>query len=172
MVCRINIKEAEIIIGKLDNGQRTPSHCQWSDIRRQCDAQPDQLQPNGDYGDAISSIFQASAKRQTTKLDNMPPIALAAQIILWFVADAVGVSVIWCTMAGYLLMERIHLSRTLELFRHHLFTTALICALGAILYYALTFPMITTLPHGIAVLMGIGIWYLLRNLMAKPFPEY
>jgi hypothetical protein len=89
-------------------------------------------------------------------------IALAAQIILWFVADAIGVSVIWCTMAGYLLMERIHLSRTLELFRHHLFTTALICALGAILYYALTFPMITTLAHGIAVLMGIGISYLLR----------
>ena len=99
-------------------------------------------------------------------------IALAAQIILWFVADAVGVSVIWCTMAGYSLMERIDFGRTPELFHYHLFTTGLICALGAILYYALTFPMITTLAHGIAVLMGIGIWYLLRTLIEKPIREH
>ena len=85
-------------------------------------------------------------------------IALAVQILLWFIADAVGVSVIWATMAGYSLVLRTTRREAYTPDRRRLLTVALVSALIGIVYYAVTLPFITTVAHVIAVLLGIGIF--------------
>lgn len=93
-------------------------------------------------------------------------IALAVQVLLWFVVDAVGVSVIWATMAGYSLMLRTTRREAYTPDRRRLLTVALVCALIGIVYYAVTLPFITTVAHVIAVLLGIGIFFILPRRSA------
>lgn len=84
-------------------------------------------------------------------------IALAIQVLLWFVAGVVGVSVIWSAMAGYSLMLRMTGAYTPD--RRRLLTVALASVLIGIVYYAVTLPLITTVAHVVAVMLGIGIFY-------------
>lgn len=83
-------------------------------------------------------------------------IALAVQVLLWFIADAVGVSVIWATMGGYSLMVR--MAHENPDARRWLLTASLVSVGIGIVYYAVTLPLITTVAHAIAVLLGIGIF--------------
>src|SRR5919205_1687403 len=99
-------------------------------------------------------------------------IALAVQVILWFGLGAVGVSVIWSTMAGYSLAERASHSTQRDPTRRQLLTVALVSATFGILYYAVTLPLITTLAHGMAVMMGIGLFYVLNSLARQPPEEH
>lgn len=94
-------------------------------------------------------------------------IAVGVQVLLWLSVGAVGVSVVWCTMAGYGLMAYADDRSTHAPLRRRLFILALVSALIAIGYYAVTFPLLTTLAHGLAVVMGVGIFYLLRFLRIK-----
>ncbi|MBX3014608.1 MAG: hypothetical protein KF832_24020 [Caldilineaceae bacterium] len=73
------------------------------------------------------------------------------QVALWFLADAVGVSLIWCAMAGFLAGESWRGGFT----QNRLAQAALLAALAAIVYYAIAFPLITTVAHLVAVLVGV-----------------
>lgn len=87
-------------------------------------------------------------------------IALAVQVLLWFIVDAVGVSVIWATMAGYSLVLRTTRREAYTPGRRRLLTVALVSVLIGIVYYAVTLPFITTVAHVVAVLLGIGFFIL------------
>lgn len=98
-------------------------------------------------------------------------IAVGVQIVLWFGLGAVGVSVVWSTLAGYSLIERVSGSEAHESVYRGVLNVALLSALVGILYYAVTFPIITTIAHGVALLMGVAIWYLLRFASTKRIVE-
>lgn len=99
-------------------------------------------------------------------------IAVIVQVAVWFAArtvgiSAVGVSLIWCMMVGYLLIDyskgnlgRIGYSRGFVL-------VALSAGCGGIVYYMLAFPTITTIAHLVAVNIGVGLFYLMRLIAAK-----
>lgn len=90
--------------------------------------------------------------------------AVLVQALLWFVAGAVGVSVVWCAMAGFNLVHfyKSNELHTAELKR--LYIVGFVASFTAIVYYAVLFPAITTVAHGIAVGMGAGLFYLYRRL--------
>lgn len=88
--------------------------------------------------------------------------AIVLQVALWFLVNATGVSVIWSLMYGFGLIF---------LLRHHLtgitvwlFIIGLLMGLFGIIYYAITLPFITTAAHLVAVLTGIGLYFLLRRV--------
>ncbi len=90
-------------------------------------------------------------------------ISLLVQVALWFIFKGAGISVIWCSLAGYnlLLFRRTKLKtgdRNKTLFLISLFT-----ALAGIIYYAVTLPPITTIAHVVGLLMGIGLFYLFNG---------
>ncbi len=84
-------------------------------------------------------------------------IALVVQVLLWFAVGATGVSIVWSALAGFLLMD---LWRG-DIGGAHANTFMALLALGGagagIVYYALTFPLITTIAHICAVLLGIVV---------------
>lgn len=94
-------------------------------------------------------------------------VAVVVQALLWFLADAVGVSIIWCMMAGYTLLVYLTAGSSVDPRQHRLLVVALISALLGIAYYAWTFPLITTVAHGMAVALGIGLFFLFRWLRAN-----
>lgn len=83
-------------------------------------------------------------------------IALAVQVALWFGADAVGVSVVWCAMAGYGLLALTSASEAFGPARRTLLKIGFGGALVGVLYYGAAFPVITTVAHGAALAMGLG----------------
>ncbi|MEI9810404.1 MAG: hypothetical protein WDO16_22405 [Bacteroidota bacterium] len=86
-------------------------------------------------------------------------LSLVVQVIIWFVFNDSGVSVIWSSMAGFNTM--ILLKRGPDRYgKKLLLILSLVTALSAIIYYAVTLPLITTCAHVIAVLMGFGFFYL------------
>ena len=88
--------------------------------------------------------------------------ALVVQVLLWFAARATGVSIIWSALAGYTLMEL--WSGGTGIARQNGFP-ALVALGGAgagIVYYALIYPLITTIAHLCAVVLGIGVCVSLR----------
>ena len=91
-------------------------------------------------------------------------IAFAVQVALWFGAGAVGVSVVWCAMAGYGLIALTSAPEASGPARRALLKVGLGAALVGVLYYAVTFPVITTVAHGAALVMGLGIGALFRAL--------
>ena len=94
-------------------------------------------------------------------------ISVFVQVLLWYLAGAVGVSVIWSSMAGFNLL----FFRTFKLYisgkRKLLFIISITAALAAIIFYGILFPFITTTAHITAVLMGIGLFYLYRKDQLK-----
>ncbi len=89
--------------------------------------------------------------------------SVLVQILLWFSLDVVGVSIIWCSMAGFnlliLLKEFYNRSRN-----KILLIVSVLAGLVGIIYYAVIFSAITTVAHIIGGLMGIGLFYLCRRL--------
>lgn len=77
------------------------------------------------------------------------------QIVVWFVPGGVGVSLIWCAMAGYLALHYWRAGFEDAEKRKRLAQIALIAALATIVYYAVAFPVITTVAHLIALLVGM-----------------
>lgn len=90
------------------------------------------------------------------------------QISLWFLTGAVGISLIWCALAGYNLL-------VFFTYRKQEHATALLLllsplvALAAIVFYAIYFPPLTTIAHGIALVLGIVLGWRLRLRRKKSF---
>ena len=99
-------------------------------------------------------------------------IAVIVQVAVWFAARAIGVSVvgvslIWCMMMGYLLIDysKGNLGRTSH--KRGLVLAALGIGCGGIVYYMVAFPTITTIAHLVTVGIGVGLFYLMRFIAAK-----
>lgn len=99
-------------------------------------------------------------------------LALAVQVLLWFAVGAGGVSVVWCAMAGFGASVRTGRTGALGARGGRLLTIAIAGALVGILYYAATFPIITTVAHGVAVAMGAGTFHVFRARRARAVPEH
>jgi len=98
--------------------------------------------------------------------------AIIVQVTMWLAAGGIGISVIgvsliWCTMAGYLLMDysRSNLGRASQ--RRWLVLVALAATFGGIVGYAVAFTAITTIAHLVAVVVGIALFYLIRFIATK-----
>ena len=90
------------------------------------------------------------------------------QVLIWFAFNAIGVSVIWCAVIGFnVIYFRITASRLTSVTRV-LFLIGYVLALIGGLYYFVMLPLITTIAHALAFLMGIGLFYLYKNLPNKP----
>ena len=89
-------------------------------------------------------------------------IALLVQVLLWFIAQASGVSIVWSALAGYTLIAYGTRGTGSAEQNGFLALLALSSAGCAIVYYAVTYPLITTIAHICAVLLGIGVWFGLR----------
>ena len=89
-------------------------------------------------------------------------VALVVQVLLWFVVQATGVSIIWSALAGFLLTDILRVGLSEAQPNSVLVLLALACTGAGIVYYALTFPPITTVAHLCAVLLGLAVWFVLR----------
>ncbi|MEJ7681437.1 MAG: hypothetical protein WKG06_27020 [Segetibacter sp.] len=94
-------------------------------------------------------------------------ISVFVQIVLWFFPGAVGVSIVWCSMAAFnmLILIKSEFNNKSKI-KILLIVSLLLSSLG-ILYYAIIFPVITTAAHIIAALMGVGLFYLCKRLPIK-----
>lgn len=86
-------------------------------------------------------------------------LSLIIQVLLWFVADAIGVSIVWCMMAGFLSLAYWNKGSD----RPPLVIGALLATLAAIMYYAITYPAITTIAHVLAIIVGVLIYLATRD---------
>lgn len=86
------------------------------------------------------------------------------QVVVWFAMNAVGVSLIWCTMAGYIGVCYWRDGLRQEKVTNRWTLVALLSAFAAIIYYAVVFPIITTVAHVVAVLIGIGLYFIMRSI--------
>ncbi|SEK50347.1 hypothetical protein SAMN05428989_0237 [Pseudoxanthomonas sp. GM95] len=76
----------------------------------------------------------------------------ALQVMLWWFG-AMGVSLVWCALCGYGLTQ---FRGTRGAARVGL-VVALLLAVAGLVFYAMTFPAITTVAHACAVLVGVVI---------------
>lgn len=84
-------------------------------------------------------------------------VAVIVQVLLWVMADAEGVSIIWSMLAGALLWEWLrHRQRGLV-------GVALVCDAAGLVFYLLSLPLITTIAHSLGVLLGLGIHAAVRR---------
>lgn len=92
-------------------------------------------------------------------------VATALQMALWFGANAAGVSVVWCMLAGFGLVawRRAGTERSPGL---RFLLAALLLDLAGIALYAGWFPPITTEAHLVAVVLG-GIVQMLVHVLRK-----
>jgi len=82
-------------------------------------------------------------------------LCISLQVGCWVLAEAYGISLVWCGQMGQLtiiileMMWNKHFSREMY--------SKLICCLpgvAAIIYYYISFPLITTIAHLIALVVG------------------
>jgi hypothetical protein len=104
-----------------------------------------------------SFLLDAVAKR--SKWIICLVVSLIIQMLLWFVADAIGVSIVWCTMGGFLALT--YWNKGSE--RHPFVIGVLLTTVAVIVYYAITYPIITTIAHVLAIIVGILIYLPTQN---------
>ncbi len=93
-------------------------------------------------------------------------LSFSLQIFLWFYPGAEGVSVVWCTMTGFGLIHLLQGKIETTSAKYTLIGIALVPALLSNLYYAFTFPPITTLAHFLAILMGMLLGFQRKPALA------
>ena len=82
-------------------------------------------------------------------------ICITLQVIVWFLEDAYGVSLIWCGQLGLLIFVIVHSMYKLKsiiVLKPHL--VSVLTGVGAVIYYAIVYPPITTVAHIAAVVVG------------------
>ena len=83
-------------------------------------------------------------------------ICTCLQVTVWFLADAYGVSLIWSGQLGLLFLILLITCKTSKKTDAQIYILAMACSAGlaAIIYYAVVYPPITTLAHGVAGMVG------------------
>ncbi|MGB2864264.1 MAG: hypothetical protein WBC05_13120 [Sedimentisphaerales bacterium] len=117
-------------------------------------------------------IYNRAPRKESRAWLGCLAIAVIVQVAVWFAARAVGISVvgvslIWCMIMGYLLIDYSggNLGRTG--YRRGFVFVALGTGFGGIVYYMVSFPAITTIAHLVAAGIGVGLFYLMRFIAAK-----
>ena len=77
------------------------------------------------------------------------------QVGLWFTNGAVGISLIWCALAGYNLYLFFYLRKE-GIATAFLLILSPLVAIGAMVFYYLYFPVATTAAHVSAFLLGLA----------------
>ena len=81
-------------------------------------------------------------------------VVVVVQIAVWFALGVVGFSLVWSGLAGVAAVDLLVRRGTSG---RWMLRGALIIALAALLYYAVTVPPISTIAHLLAVAVGAGI---------------
>merc|ERR1719150_137060 len=80
------------------------------------------------------------------------------QALVWWAADAFGISLVWCGQQGFIYLNFINILRKPKQERvgQELLSNggAAFLGIAAISYYAIFFPLITTIAHLSAVFVG------------------
>lgn len=128
-------------------------------------------------GSLFHSIINYALIAGAVQLHRLPPLRLtcgwhawvplailiaALQVIVWFSADAVGVSLIWSALYGHAVAALAgQRRRGFGLLRQSAYAVVLLAmGAGGYLFYAITFPPITTIAHSVAAAIGAS-WYAL-----------
>ncbi|PSR51955.1 hypothetical protein AHMF7605_29025 [Adhaeribacter arboris] len=85
------------------------------------------------------------------------------QISLWFLVNAIGISLIWNALAGFNLLFFTRNNYLLAYLKRLFFLSGFTIIFMAIVYYLIIFPVITTIAHVIAILLGVGLYFLYRG---------
>ncbi len=75
-----------------------------------------------------------------------------------FIVDCVGVSIIWCSMFGWLIMCMRTFPLTTTPTKSTVARAVAFLDCGAIVFYAVVLEMISTIAHCLAVVMGVLLW--------------
>jgi uncharacterized membrane protein len=82
------------------------------------------------------------------------------QVIMWFAADAIGVSLIWAAMAGFLALT--YANKRAD--QSALVIGVLVLAFAGIVFYGVTYPITTTIAHVVAVLVGVVVYLITADM--------
>ena len=85
------------------------------------------------------------------------------QILIWFSLNVVGISLIWSALTGFnLIFFYVNNNSPLSL-KKAIFVSSFAIVFIAIIYYFIISPIITTVAHFLAILMGSGFYFLFRK---------
>lgn len=87
-------------------------------------------------------------------------IAFLIQSLFWFVLGAQGISIIWNALAGMLVLMVFRHRLSLLMKTKWMIVASIAVVILADVYFGLIFPLITTIAHVAAFLLGV-ILYLL-----------
>lgn len=88
-------------------------------------------------------------------------IAVILQSFFWFILLAQGISIIWNTLAGLLIIVLLRIKSQLSKNTMFLIYLSIVSAIIADVYFGVSFPLITTIAHLVAIAMGIFLYFLL-----------
>lgn len=94
-------------------------------------------------------------------------ISIILQVAFWFTLGVQGVSIVWCVMTGFtaaVLFAQRRSERSANVRRNVRRTMifSLAAAFAGTVFYAVSFPPITTIAHVSAVILGITLFAALR----------
>lgn len=90
--------------------------------------------------------------------------SIILQVIVWYYANAAGVSIIWCALAG---CNMLRFGRDLPYVTTAakiVLITSVLFAMAGVIYYFIRLPFITTSAHIIAWSAGIILFYLYKKI--------
>jgi len=82
------------------------------------------------------------------------------QIVLWFLANAMGISLIWSILTGFNFILFIKKKSLLGSLNKIVYSINFVLVFFATAYYFVAFPLITTIAHLVAFALGIGFYFL------------
>lgn len=98
--------------------------------------------------------FVASELKEKTRLWWLVfTVAFVLQVSFWFVLKVQGISIIWNALLGFLILCLFRLKTQLQIKTIGYFSVG--AALVANLYFALRFPLITSIAHASALVLGM-----------------
>lgn len=100
------------------------------------------------------SALQSIAKRWRIVLI----VAVAVQATFWFVLRAQGISIVWNALAGMLVLVAFRHRLSLLMKTKWMIVISIAVVILADVYFAFTFPLITTIAHGAAFLLGMILY--------------
>ena len=136
--------------------------------RQQQQQQQGRSSPTDGTGRQVAAAAAAAAATNMTKSQ----AALASllfvvvfQVTLCLVLGCTGISIVWCACMPWLFLER-NDSRSNN--NNNTTTVILMLDVSVILYYAVVAPLITTVAHMCAIILGLVLWIFSSFLTTTP----
>lgn len=89
-------------------------------------------------------------------------VATVLQVAFWFTLGVEGVSIVWCTMAGFTGSVLVTGGQALSPAVRSAALLSLVSGGAAVAFYSVTTPIITTVAHVAALVLGIVVWAVAR----------